>query len=417
MEEVLYDRALVLYQQSRYQQAEELLRQALTQSPNSISCLHLLAEVLIQRDQPAEARQIIDVAIGMAPANDVLYATKARIMIDVQRYDDAERLLREAINLNPGSADHFAMLGHITLSRKRYNEAEQLADKALGLDPENTLALNTKATAQLKQNRKVESEETLRGALGQNPEDSYTYATYGWNQLEQGDHTKALEFLQQSLRYNPNNPYAQSGMMQALQARYFFYRWFLRYQFWLGNMGAKYQWGFIIGFYVLTRILDWASRAVPSLEPILFPIVILLALVALSTWIVGPLSQLLFRTNKYAKFLLSKKEKRATVFTAIWLSVCLAGIAVVLITGDLRFISMAVVGLVLMIPWSMIYMPTKPKLMMPLAAGVMTMVGFIAIYQTFKTGKLDNSFGVSFLVCFFLFQWFANAVAIRRDNI
>jgi tetratricopeptide (TPR) repeat protein len=417
VEEVLYDRALVLFQQDRYPQAEELLRQALTQSPNSIACLHLLAEVLLVQDNPGEARQIIDTALGLAPQLDILYSTKARIMLDVGRYDDAEQLLIETINLNPSNADHFAMMGQITLSRKRYKEAEELATKALSLDPENTLALNTKATAQLKQNKREASEETLRGALGQNPEDSYTYANYGWNKLEQGDHKEALKYFQQSLRYNPNNPFAQSGMMQALQARYFFYRWFLRYQFWIGNMGAKYQWGFIIGFYLFTRVLNYVSDAVPTLTPYLTPIVILLALVALSTWIIGPLSQLLFRTNKYAKFLLSKKEKRATIFTAVCLVTFLGGLAAIFALNDWRFVSVAIAGLILMIPWSMFYMKTKPAYIIPAAAFIMTGIAAVAIYEVFNTGLLDSNFAIAFLVCFFAFQWLVNAVAIRRDNI
>ncbi|MGB3591726.1 MAG: tetratricopeptide repeat protein [Nonlabens sp.] len=417
MVDAIYERALLLYQQNRYQQAEELLRNALAQSPNDVACLHLLSEIRLALDAPREAGKLVDIAIGLAPDQDLLYATKARIMIDVERYDEAEELLKEAIYLNPSGAQYYAMLGHITLSRKRYQEAEDLANKALGLEPDNLLALNTKSTAQLKQNKKAESEATLRGALGENPEDSYTHANYGWNKLEQGNHVAALEHFKEALKFNPNNPYAQQGMMQALQAKYLLYRWFLKYQFWLGKMGAKYQWGFIIGFYVLTRLLDWVSEAIPSLSVILTPIVILLALVALSTWVIAPLSQLLFRFNKYARFLLSDKEKRATVFTAVCLATCVAGVSLIFILDDLRYASVAVVGLVLMIPWSLFYMPTKPKLMMPLAASIMTLVGVVAIYETFRLDDLNNMFSVSFLICFFALQWLINAVMIKRDNL
>ena len=52
MTEALYERAYLLYQQRRYSQSEDLLNQALTQDPNSISCLHLLAEVNLALDDP-----------------------------------------------------------------------------------------------------------------------------------------------------------------------------------------------------------------------------------------------------------------------------------------------------------------------------------------------------------------------------
>jgi Tfp pilus assembly protein PilF len=417
MTEALYERAYLLYQQRRFSQSEDILNQALTQDPNSISCLHLLAEVNLAQDDPKKAKHFIDIALGLSPSMALLYATKARIMLDVERYDEAEELLKEAISLNAQEPQNYAMLAHVSLSRKRYKEAEQLAEKALSLDPANLLALNVKSTSQLKQNKRAASEETLKGALGENPEDSYTHTNYGWNKLEIGDHKAALEHFKEALRYDPNNSYAQAGMMQALQARYFIYRWFLKYQFWLGNMGAKYQWFFIIGFYLGTRAISYTAETVPALEPFLTPVVVLLALIALSTWVIGPVSQLLFSFNKYAKFLLNTKEKQAVIFTAVCILVSLSGVAGYLLLDDFRFLMLAIAGLILMIPWSMFYMETKPALMMPLAAGIMTLIAGIALYISFTTEDVMNVFVTAFLISFFAFQWFANAVSIKRSNI
>ncbi|AUC79243.1 hypothetical protein CW736_07545 [Nonlabens sp. MB-3u-79] len=417
MTEALYERAYLLYQQRRYSQSEDILNQALTQDPNDISCLHLLAEVNLAQDDPKKAKHFIDIAIGLSPSMAQLYATKARVMLDVERYDEAEELLKEAISLNAQEPQNYAMLAHVSLSRKRYKEAEQLAEKALSLDPANLLALNVKSTSQLKQNKRAASEETLKGALGENPEDSYTHTNYGWNKLEIGDHKAALEHFKEALRYDPNNSYAQAGMMQALQARYFVYRWFLKYQFWLGNMGAKYQWFFIIGFYLGTRAISYAAETVPALEPFLTPVVVLLALIALSTWVIGPVSQLLFSFNTYAKFLLSTKEKQAVIFTAVCILVSLSGVTGYLLLDDFRFLMLAIAGLILMIPWSMFYMETKPALMMPLAAGIMTLIAGIALYISFTTEDVMNVFVTAFLISFFAFQWFANAVSIKRSNI
>lgn len=417
MTEALYERAYLLYQQRRYSQSEDILNQALTQDPNDISCLHLLAEVNLAQGDPKKAKHFIDIAIGLAPSMAQLYATKAKIMLDVERYDEAEELLKEAISLNAQEPQNYAMLAHVSLSRKRYKDAEQLAEKALSLDPANLLALNVKSTSQLKQNKRAASEETLKGALGGNPEDSYTHTNYGWNKLEMGDHKAALEHFKEALKYDPNNSYAQAGMMQALQARYFVYRWFLKYQFWLGNMGAKYQWFFIIGFYLGTRAISYAAETVPALEPFLTPVVVLLALIALSTWVIGPVSQLLFSFNKYAKFLLSKKEKQAVIFTAVCILISFSGVAGYLLLDDFRFLMVAIAGLILMIPWSMFYMETKPALMMPLAAGIMTLIAGIALYISFTTEDVMNVFVTAFLISFFAFQWFANAVSIKRSNI
>jgi hypothetical protein len=78
---------------------------------------------------------------------------------------------------------------------------------------------------------------------------------------------------------------------------------------------------------------------------------------------------------------------------------------------------LAIAGLILMIPWSMFYMETKPALMMPLAAGIMTLIAGIALYISFTTEDVMNIFVTAFLISFFAFQWFANAVSIKRSNI
>jgi len=413
----LYERAILLYQQNRYAQAADVMQEALAMDPNHVACLHLLAELKLALDSPKEAKEIIDNAIGLAPDADFLYSTKAKIMIDVHRYDEAESLLREAIALNPSNAFNFTMLAQISLSRKRYKEAEELSDKALALDPENVLALNTKSTSQLKQNKRTEAEETMRGALGENPEDSYTHANYGWNTLENGDHKKALEHFREALRFNPNNEMAQAGMMQALQARYFVYRWFLKYQFWIGNMAAKYQWGFIIGFYLLTRVIDWVAQAVPVLEPILTPIVIILGLIALSSWFIGPISQLLFRFNPYAEHLLSDQEKKSVWFTGVLLSLVVLSLVAFLLSESYLFLATAAYALILIIPWSHFYLPTNPKFMMPLASFLMTFIAVIAVYETISSKYLFNAFSTSFLIGFVAFQFLVNAVVIKRDNI
>jgi len=140
-------------------------------------------------------------------------------------------------------------------------------------------------------------------------------------------------------------------------------------------------------------------------------------LIALSTWIIGPLSRLLFSFNKYAKFLLDNKEKQAVVFTGICIAISLSGVAAYFTLDDFRFLMVAIAGLILMIPWSMFYNETKPKFMMPLAAGIMTIIAFIALYVSFTTTDVMNVFVTAFLISFFAFQWFANAVSINRSNI
>ena len=122
-------------------------------------------------------------------------------------------------------------------------------------------------------------------------------------------HKKALEHFKEALTNDPTFKYAQAGMMQALKATNPIYRLFLKYSFWMNNLTAKYQWGVIIGFYLGFKALKTIARNNEALQPYLTPLIIALALVAFSTWVIAPISNLFLRFNKYGQLLLDKKEK------------------------------------------------------------------------------------------------------------
>lgn len=417
MYEELYERAVLLVEQGRPKEAKEQVSQLISQNPNDSNILHLLAIIELELDNPKKANQAIDQAIAIAPYMDSYLGTKARIMLDVERYDEAEKLLYQAIEINPNESSYFAMLSSITLSRKQYIKAEEQANKALSIDPSDLLALNIKSSAQLKQNKVTEAEQTIRGALNENPENTTTHTTYGWNKLESGAHKEALEHFKEALRYHPNNVSAQAGMRESLQSNYLVYRYFLRFQFWIGNMGAKYQWGFIIGFYLLTRSLDSIGSSYPFLEPFLTPLVIVLALLALSTWIIEPVTNILFRFNKYATFLLDDNEKKTILFTGATLALSLIGFSIYFITEKDPYLTLGGICLILMIPYQFIFLNTKYKWVMPAIAVFMTLCGALGIFQAFETGALLNTFTTVFLFGFFALQWIVNAIVIKRDNI
>ena len=125
---------------------------------------------------------------------------------------------------------------------------------------------------------------------------------------------KHSEHFREALKLDPNFTYAQSGMLEALKANNIFYRLFLQYSFWMGNLTAKYQWGVIIGFYIGFRLIRALAASNENLRPYLTPIIILLALIMFSTWIITPVSNLFLRFNKYGKHLLGKQDKISANF-------------------------------------------------------------------------------------------------------
>lgn len=409
-----YEKAQILIQQQKYKEAEQLLSSVLGEDPNNIYYLGLLAEVNLQLDKPDAAKQLIDSAIGISPDVPLLYYVRSRIALHQNNWEAAEKHINEAIALDPYDADYFALKAHITLGKKQFSEALHLADRALEIDPENLLALNTRSTALNKLDRSEESFETIEGALREDPNNAYTHANYGWALLEQGNHKKALEHFKESLRNNPNFEYAQSGMLEAIKASNPVYRVFLKYSFWMANLTSKYQWGVIIVFFIGIRALRSFARSNETLQPYLTPIIVVLSLVAFSTWIINPISNLFLRFNTYGQLLLDKKEKTSSNLVAASLGIFLISIVLYFALADERFLLPAGFGFAMMLPLSVIFSASKYKYALPIYAIVMAIVGIAAIAIAFTTGTLLNPLATVFVLGFIGFQWVANFLSIEK---
>ena len=406
----------ILIQQKKYTEAEKVLKDLLAADANNIYLLSLLAEVNLQQDRFDVARTLIDNAIGLSPDIPHLFYIKSRIAIQQDEYDEAEKYIMQAIEFNPYDADYFAFLANIKLARKQYGVALEFADKALEIDAENLLGLNTRSTALLKLNKSEESFDTIEGALREDPNNAYTHANYGWGLLEKGENKKALEHFNEALKSDPNFAYAQSGMLEAIKATNPVYRAYLKYSFWMGNLTSKYQWGVIIGFYLGFRGLRTLADQNEALQPFLNPLLILLALFAYSTWVMYPIGNLFLRFNKYGQLLLTKKQRQSSNFVAAGLALFAIGLALYFILPDERFLPVAVFGCAMMLPFSVMFSPTKYKYSLLIYTIVMACIGATAIAITFMTGELFNTMSVIFVFGFVAFQWVANFMIIKQSN-
>lgn len=409
--EGLLEKAGLLMQQNRYDDAEKILGQLLTSEPDNDYLLYLLAEVNLQKENYGRAEELINSAIGLDPGMAVYFYLKARLFLVQDKYKEAEEYIATAINMEPREPGFFALWAQIKLLLKQYEDALNIANQALALDASHVFALNVRSTALLKLNRKEESFTTIAGALYENPNDAYTHSNYGWGLLEKGDNKKALQHFTEALKNDPNSAHAQAGMVEALKARFVVYRWFLQYAFWMGNMTAKYQWFFILGVYFGTKFLGKIADNNETLRPFLLPVIGLLILFAFSTWIISPISNLFLRLNTYGKHLLNKKEKIISSVVGISLLLSLISIAGLAITGIPAFILFAFVAFTMMIPFSRLF--DKPAGVFITYNIIMILAGILATLLALVTGNFFSIFSTIYVFGLLGFQFIANYFQIR----
>lgn len=404
---VLIQRAQILLQQGRFEDAFTTLRQHLSTNAHDTDGLFLLAICYLETNKLPEAAQVAGDALSFAPHDDRFLYLQSRIAFLKNQYQEAIQAIKAAVALNPYRVDYFAMWSQILLSRKDYEGALHKAEEGLAVNPEDEACLNLRSHALFNLGKKEEAFSDLHEALEHNPENAYTHANLGWKWLEAGNHRKALEHFRESLKINPNNDWARHGMVQAMKARYWLYRQFLNYAFFMGRQKARTQWIIIIAIFVLTQIAN----------QVFFPLYVLLALLAISTWLITPVSNLFLRLNPYGRYALSREQTQVSNIVGILLSVALAAAISYWITNLQGLLALSICSGIMLLPAAGFYIPESKKnrniirwYTLSLAA-----LGILGVGYAFITNDPFNIFVTVMLIGVFLYQILANYILTREN--
>jgi tetratricopeptide (TPR) repeat protein len=347
---VHFERAKLLLEQSRYQMAEEELRQAVAESPNDAGIHAVLGLCLSCQQRYQEATLEAEVAIAIAPDSPFPHYILGYILCERQQLTAAQKAIREAIQLNPYQASHFALLARCHYQQKQWQASLEAATKGLSLDPEDVECLNYRALSLSQLGRGKEAMAAVKGAIATSPQDAASYASSGWILLSHGgSQQKALEYFRQALHLNPNLEWARQGVVEALKAKNPIYRLMLRYFLWGSRLNHRTRWVFTIGLFFSMRMLV-ASFANAGLTPLVAVVAIAYLLFVIFSWIADPLFTLMLRFDKFGRFALSPEE----IQQSNWWSACfLSAIASCILwfcTKNLSALISAIVFGLLMIP-------------------------------------------------------------------
>jgi tetratricopeptide (TPR) repeat protein len=416
------ERAILLAQQSRFDLAENELRQALVLEPENAQAHALLATCLAEREKFDEATAEATQAIHLEPAFSFGYYVHARIQLERNRFADALNAINEAIRLDSDNADYFSLLASIHFRESRWREALAAAETGLQFDPEHVHCTNQRAMALVKLGRKAEAGATIDTALSRNPDNSLTHANQGWTLLERGDAKKAAEHFREALRLDPQNEWARHGIIEALKARNIVYALMLKYFLWMAKFSRRGQWGIILGGYIGNQILGWLAGINPGLAPWILPLRILYVCFALMTWMAYPLFNLLLRINRFGRLVLSREQTVASNWFGLCLLLALIGLVGCFIQG-LESI-WTLIGLVfglLLLPVSSVFRCTSgwPRnTMAGVTIGLLALGLSVLAQYKIANGLVDSSESLIalFALCAVGSTWLANFLAMQRPQ-
>jgi tetratricopeptide (TPR) repeat protein len=403
---VLIQRAQILLQQGRFDDAFTALRQHLSTNAHDTEGLYLLAVCYLETGNTAEAEQVAANTLSFAPYDDRFLYLQSRIASIKNQYNEAIRAISSAVAINPHYSHYFAMWSQILLNKKEYEAALRKADEGLALNPEDEACLNLRSHALFSLGRKEEAFSGLHEALEHNPENAYTHANLGWKWLEARNHHKALEHFRESLKIDPNNEVARNGMVQAMKAKYWLYRQFLNYSFFMGRQKARTQWAIIIAIFILTQIAN----------QYFFPLYIVLALMAISTWLITPVSNLFLRLNPYGRYALSPEQTKVSNIVGILLGATLLSGVAFLITGINGLLALCLCTGVMLLPAAGLYVSERKKSRNFTRWYVLglALLGVLGVGLAFLKNDPFNIFVTVMLIGVFGYQILANYILTKE---
>lgn len=133
----LLERAQLLVELRRPEEAELLLRDCVREHPDVATVHHVLSDVLEQLERYGEAEEVARTSIRLAPNDEIGFHRLAQALIRQDRSDEAVDVAWKAVQIDPGWWANQTLMARALLTSERFGarEAVQHAERALALAP------------------------------------------------------------------------------------------------------------------------------------------------------------------------------------------------------------------------------------------------------------------------------------------
>lgn len=311
--EACHQRAMMLYERNRYNEAAEWFQMALQANPNHAQTYAMLAMCWAQDETTAPkavgaARQ----AVSLEPDDAHWHAILSVILCDTAKpgnkvqYREALEQSKEAVALDPDSDFAHATQSHAHIRLEQYREAEAAAKLALSLNIHNSMATQSLSIALLNLGKTEDHESLVQQQLQNRPDDDLVHTSAGWQALSRGKHQEANKHFMEALRLDPMNEAAREGLIESFRARSFVYRWYWQFGRWVRQVSGGRPMLFMIGGYIAYRLLNnWLKTISPALSTVL-----VMAWLTLALWsfLARGIGSALMLTDRFARMSLRRKD-------------------------------------------------------------------------------------------------------------
>lgn len=417
-----YERAVFFMERRRFEEAEEILRQAITADPYENHFHSLLAHCLAAQDKLTEALRTAEVAVGIVPDSDYSLYTLALMRLQNNLYTDALNTIQRAIQINPEESRYFWVLGLIRMNNGEDKLAQDAFEAGLKLRPDDEKLMELHALILEKGGNRKQATQAMDSAFALNPESADLHDTKGWMLLSQGKGEAASAHFYESLRLDPNSSFALEGIhiAEALKIRspifHPIFAMYIETRRYAGNSMLLYFVILAIG-WILVR---WIGSFGWELAVIFLPLAIILQAYVLIGMTEFRLLNLLLRLSRPQKLKLSKNEVMASNAVALCiLAALILFLLAITLEGRERSALLDASGqtLMMMIPSSLVFVaPTPERKASALIWSLGSFIWIIAGVILWTLTDLGIVSGSLFLPAWVVYLLIAGIVVARMEH-
>ncbi len=206
-EDARYTLITIFGQADRHEEALSEVDQLLKRNPSDLEAIIQKAYVLQDMGRSEEALQILRAELTGPKSNPRVYDSLSRILADNDRFQEAADTLKEALKLYPDNIELRFYLGSYYDRLKMHDEAVAQMQKILELDENHADALNFIGYTWAEQKvRLPEAELLLKRALELEPNSGYITDSLGWVYYQIGRYEEAVGLLERAVALTSQEP-------------------------------------------------------------------------------------------------------------------------------------------------------------------------------------------------------------------
>lgn len=194
------------FDKRKYEDAVDLMKQAVTSFPDDFAVNLILGLSLTQLNNYTEAIEYLRKSVELNPKDVNALSAYGFTLNQLKQPDLAIRYLTEALKLDPENVELLGTLGLIYNAQKKWDLCDSTYLRALELDSTNALVLNNYAYSLAERNIKLADALNMANkAVAKDPENPSYLDTIGWVYYQLGEYDKAEKYIKDAVKLDEKN--------------------------------------------------------------------------------------------------------------------------------------------------------------------------------------------------------------------